>query len=159
MGLLLGASVITVFEALDLLLYNGILKCLEVSHLKRLMNRHKGTVQHQPILHNEDLNKTRPMYDNSYRGKDGELTLVWRGNPAVPNAFVIFFQSKRVCVLTQCIHPSDCTLHHSLVQTDIHGGPCNRGKQSQFYTFAAFLDKCLGIYGHSWFPFKFFPHF
>lgn len=32
MGLLLGASVVTVFELLDVLIYNGIRKCLGVSH-------------------------------------------------------------------------------------------------------------------------------
>ena len=85
MGLLLGASVVTVFEALDLFLYNFIIKCVESADVNM-----EGSSKHDPkepqkrVYENRDIFETHySSIDDFYKIKDLEYSGQFTYSPPV----------------------------------------------------------------------------
>lgn len=84
MGLLLGASVLTVFELLDLLFFNLILKMKEAAQRKQKKSgpqnyTENGTAQNNPDF--EDLESHNTNGGNKYATVESNLGDTFGGNP------------------------------------------------------------------------------
>ncbi len=60
MGLMLGASVMTVCEIIDLLLYNGLMKCMKRNRVGTDSAQSERETRDQSDCVEEDLDENRP---------------------------------------------------------------------------------------------------